>query len=146
MSPVSILRAWDGRYYTMAEFLAWYGQDRGLAYWNEAASPDLPVGRAPPRDFSEIITVSFCLVSGHRACRDMVAGRTPGPSTRVLRNHLSRYSVEDEWDSTLLIDDKILDWGCGNVLAFDQAERMLADTPGRLRVSVIRRPLWAHEG
>ena len=75
-----------------------------------------------------------------------MAGRTPGPSTRVLRNHLSRYSVEDGWDSTLLIDDKILDWGCGDVMAFDQAERMLADTHGRLRVSVIRRPFWAHEG
>ena len=130
----------------MAEFLAWCGQDRGLAFWNEAASAELPDGRAPPRDLSEMITVSFCLVSGHKACRDMVVNRTPGPSARDLRYHFRRNSIEDEWDSTLLIDDRILGWDCGIVLALDQAERMLADTPGRLRVSVIRRPLWAHEG
>ena len=76
----------------------------------------------------------------------MVVNRTPGPSARDLRYHLRRNSIEDEWDSTLLIDDKILDWGCGDVMALDQAERMLADTHGRLRVSVIRRPFWAHEG
>ena len=134
-------RAWDGRYYTISEFLAWYGRDRGFDFWNEAASADLPGGRACPRDLSEMIAVSFVLLSGHKACEDMVVARSPGPSARVLRDHLRRGSHRLRY-STLMIGDKILDLDCGNVFALDQAEVMLANTPGCLRLSVIRKALW----
>ena len=94
-----------------------------------------------------MITVSFVLLSGCKACEDMVVTRTPGPSTRVLREHLRRNSSEDgvrfiDWDSTLFIGDTCLDWEYFDVFAFEQAERMLTDTPGCFRLSVIRRPLW----
>ena len=147
MSLVNKRRAWDGRYYTKAQFLVWYGQNRGLAIWNEAAPADLPGERACSRDLSEMVTVSFVLFSGCKACEDMVVTHTPGPSTRALREHLRNNSSEDgvrfiDWDSTLFIGDTCLDWECFDVFALEQAERMLTDTPGCFRLSVVRRPLW----
>ena len=70
-----------------------------------------------------------------------VDGHVPGPSARVLSDHLRRGSPRLRY-STLMIGDKILDLDCGNVFALDQAEVMLANTPGCLRLSVIRKALW----
>ena len=70
-----------------------------------------------------------------KACEDVMVSRSLSTPARVLRDHLRRKSRKDglrklDWESTLLIAGKILDLGCGNVFAIEEAKIMLAQSPG----------------
>ena len=96
------------------------------------------------------IAISFVLLSGDKACEDVVISRTRSTSARVIRDHLRRNSREDgirklDWESTLLIAGKILDLGCDDVFSIEEAKIMLAQNPGCLCLSVVRKPLWASD-
>ena len=77
-----------------------------------------------------------------------MVSRSRSTSARVLRDHLRCNSSEDgigklDWDSTLMMAGKILDLDCGDVFAIEEAKIILAQRPGCLCLSVVRKPLWA---
>ena len=136
--PMVLRLAWDEQYYTQDDFLLWYGRERGFEIWEEAGNVE----------DSDEIAISFVLLSGDKACEDVVVSRSRSTSARVLRDHLRRNSSEDgirklDWDSTLLVAGKILDLDCGDVFAIEEAKIILAQSPGCLCLSVVRKPLWA---
>ena len=141
--PMALRLAWDEQYYTQGDFLLWYGRVRGFEIWEEAGN----VEDSDTQHVDNEIAISFILLSGDKACEDVVVSRSLSTPARVLRDHLRRKSREDgirklDWESTLLIAGKILDLGCGDVLAIEDAKIMLAQSPGCLCLSVVRKPLW----
>ena len=142
-----ILRlAWDEQYYTQDDFLLWYGRERGFEIWEEAGN----IEGSDAQHVDNEIAISFVLLSGDKACEDVVISRTLSTTARVLRDHLRRNSCEDgirklDWDSTLLIAGKILDLGCDDVLSIEEAKIMLAQNPRCLCVSMVRKPLWVSD-
>lgn len=143
-APHDVRLAWNGRCYTKEEFVSWYGLERGLDFWDEAGA--------------DTIVISFMLMNGDKACQDLVSRHTLGATARKVRAHLRTYSSEDgirklDYNSEILIGGKILvhefadvgckrNPGCTNVFAFEEAKALLAATPGCLRITVIRKPLW----
>ena len=135
---------WDEQYYTQDDFLLWYGRERGLEIWEEAGN----VEDSDAQHVDHEIAISFVLLSGDKACKDVVVSRSRSTSARILRDHLRCNSSDDgirklDWDSTLLMAGKILDLDCGDVFAIEEAEIILAQSPGCLCLSVVRKPLWA---
>ena len=80
--------AWDGECYTRSDFLEWYGKDQGFVIWEEAARAKDVV--ASTKD----VTISFNLLSGNKACQDLVLTHTY-ISARGVRDHLRKYSEHD---------------------------------------------------
>ena len=143
--PMVLRLAWDEQYYTQDDFLLWYGRERGFEIWEEAGN----IEGSDAQHVDNEIAISFVLLSGDKACEDLVISRTLSTTARVLRDHLRRNSHEDEvrkldWNSMLLIADKIIDLGCDDVFAIEEAKKMLAQSRGCLYVSVVRKPLWEH--
>ena len=100
--------AWDGECYTRSEFLEWYGEDHGFVIWENAAR-------------AKDVTISFNLLSGRKACQDLVLTHTY-ISARCVRDHLRKYSERDavrilDWDSKLFIGGAPLDLDCTNIFA-----------------------------
>ena len=77
--------AWDGECYTRSDFLEWYGEDQGFVIWGKAAKAKDVVASAKD------VTISFNLLSGRKACLDLVLTHTY-ISARVVRDHLRKYS------------------------------------------------------
>ena len=156
---MNVRLAWDGQYYTKTDVLLWYGRERGFDLWDEAgasfATPggcirsQMLVANSEPQDVENIV-ISFILISGEKACKDLVVIRGPCTSARRLRDHLRTNSSEDEvrildWDSVLMIDGQILDLGSKDVFVLDTTKTMLARSPGFLCLSVVRKPLWGDD-
>ena len=138
--------ACDEQHYNQDDFLLWYGRVRGFEIWEEAGNVEDSDGQHVDNE----IAISFVLLSGDKACEDVVISRTRSTTARVIRDHLRRNSREDgirklDWESTLLIAGKILDLGCDDVLSIEEAKIMLAQNPGCLCLSVVRKPLWASD-
>ena len=130
--------AWDGRYYTNDDFLRWYGLARGHMFFDNASvsnpcvSSDLsggctcswkPVEHREAQDVEEIV-IAFILVFATTACKDLVLARDHGTTVRSLRDYFRRNSSQDEvrildWDSALLVDDKVLDLRCTDLFVVD---------------------------
>ena len=144
--PMVLRLAWDEQYYTQDDFLLWYGRERGFEIWEEAGN----IEGSDAQHVDNEIAISFVLLSGDKACKDVVIPRTPSTTARVLRDHLRRNSREDgirklDWESTLLIAGKILELGCDDVFSIEEAKIMLAQNPRCLCLSVVRKPLWASD-
>ena len=142
--PMVLRLAWDEHYYTQDDFLLWYGRERGFEIWEEAGN----VEDSDAQHVDHEIAISFVLLSGEKACKDVVVSRSRSTSARILRDHLRCNSSDDgirklDWDSTLLMAGKILDIDCGDVFAIEEAKIILAQSPGCLCLSVVRKPLWA---
>ena len=142
--PMVLRLAWDEQYYTQDDFLLWYGRERGFEIWEEAGN----VKDSDAQHVDHEIAISFVLLSGDKACEDVVVSRSRSTSARILRDHLRCNSSDDgirklDWDSTLLMAGKILDLDCGDVFAIEEAKIILAQSPGCLCLSVVRKPLWA---
>ena len=95
--------AWDGQYYTKTDFVLWYCRERGFHLWDEAgasfATPggcirsQMLVANSEPQHVENIV-ISFILMSGEKACRDLVVIRGTCTSARRLRDHLRTNSSE----------------------------------------------------
>ena len=102
---MTVRLAWDGQYYTKTDFLLWYGRERGLDLWDEAgasfATPggcirsQMLIANSEPQEVEKII-ISFILISGEKACKDLVVIRGPCTSAKHLRDHLRMHSSEDD--------------------------------------------------
>ena len=128
--PMVLRLAWDEQYYTQDDFLLWYGRERGFEIWEEAGN----IEGSDAQHVDNEIAISFVLLSGDKACEDVVISRTRSTTARVIRDHLRRNSREDrirklDWDSTLLIAGKILDLGYDDVFSIEEAKIMLAQNP-----------------
>ena len=156
---MTVRLAWDGQYYTKTDFLLWYGRERGLDLWDEAgasfATPggcirsQMLIANSEPQEVEKII-ISFILISGEKACKDLVVMRGPCTSAKHLRDHLRMHSSEDDmrildWDSALMIDGQIIDLGSRDVFVLDTTKTMLERSPGFLCLSVVRKPLWGDD-
>ena len=143
---MTVRLAWDGQYYTKTDFLLWYGRERGLDLWDEAgasfATPggcirsQMLIANSEPQEVEKII-ISFILISGEKACKDLVVMRGPCTSAKHLRDHLRMQSSED--------DMRILDLGSRDVFVLDTTKTMLERSPGFLCLSVVRKPLWGDD-
>ena len=136
-------------------FLLWYGRERGLDLWDEAGASfttpggcirsQMLIANSEPQEVEKII-ISFILISGEKACKDLVVMRGPCTSAKHLRDNLRMNSNEDEvrildWDSVLMIDGQILDLGARDVFVLDTTKTMLERSPGFLCLSVVRKSL-----
>ena len=140
---MTVRLAWDGQYYTKTDFLLWYGRERGLDLWDEAgasfATPggcirsQMLIANSEPQEVEKVI-ISFILISGEKACKDLVVMRGPCTSAKHLRDHLRMQSSED--------DMRILDLGSRDVFVLDTTKTMLERSPGFLCLSVVRKQLW----
>ena len=144
--PIVLRLPWDEQYYTQDDFLLWYGRERRLEIWDEAGN----IEGSDAQHVGNEIAISFVLLSGDKACEDVVVSRTRSTTARFIRDHLRRNSREDgirklDWESTLLIAGKILDLGCDDIFSFKEAKTVLAQNPGCLCLSVVRKPLWASD-
>ena len=119
---------------------------RGFEIWEEAGN----IEGSDAQHVDNEIAISFVLLSGDKACEDVIVSRSRSTAARVIRDHLRRNSREDgiqklDWESTLLIAGKILDLGCDDIFSIEEAKIMIAQNPGCLCLSVVRKPLWASD-
>ena len=89
--PMVLRLAWDEQYYTLDDFLLWYGRVRGFEIWEEAGN----IEGSDAQHVDNEIAISFVLLSGDKACEDVVISRTRSTTARVIRDHLRRNSRED---------------------------------------------------
>ena len=135
--------AWDGECCTRSDFLEWYGEDQGFVIWGKAARAKDVVASAKD------VTISFNLLSGRKACQDLVLTHTY-ISARGVRDHLRKYSEHDavrilDWHSKLFIRGAPLDLDCTNIFELESTESMMASGTFDVNVTVIRKPLWDDE-
>ena len=135
--------AWDGECYTRSDFLEWYGEDQGFVIRGKVARAKDVVASAKD------VTISFNLLSGRKACQDLVLTHTY-ISARGVRDHLRKYSEHDavrilDWHSKLFIRGAPLDLDCTNIFELESTESMMASGTFHVNVTVIRKPLWDDE-
>ena len=84
--PMVLRLAWDEQYYNQDDFLLWYGRVRGFERWEEAGN----VEDSDAQHVDNELAISFILLSGDKACEDVVVSRSLSTPARVLRDHLRR--------------------------------------------------------